>query len=125
MAGVVGGGGSLAAVGVEVLAVQVGDAEGQVQGLAAVEAGIACRLVAVAQVALGDVVAARGAPRRIRRLRRARRRSSWSCGRWPLPPCCRASGRIPRPPGAGWRPPSRPAGAAPGRSAARPYGWSG
>src|SRR5271157_370136 len=61
MAGVVGSGGSLAAVGVEVLAVQVGDAEGQVQGLAAVEAGIACRLVAVAQVALGDVVAAAGA----------------------------------------------------------------
>jgi hypothetical protein len=61
MAGVVGSGGSLAAVGVEVVAVQVGDAEGQVQGLAAVEAGIACRLVAVAQVALGDVVAAAGA----------------------------------------------------------------
>lgn len=31
VAGVVGSGGSLAAVGVEVVAVQVGDAEGQVQ----------------------------------------------------------------------------------------------
>src|SRR5690349_4522521 len=39
-------------------AVQVGDAEGQVEGLAAVEPGIARRLVAVAQVALGDMVAA-------------------------------------------------------------------
>src|SRR5215475_11855778 len=38
--------------------VQVGHAEGQVEGLAAVEPGIARRLVAVAQVALGDVVAA-------------------------------------------------------------------
>jgi hypothetical protein len=41
-----------------VAAVQVGDAEGEVEGLAAVEAGIARGLVAVAQVALGDVVAA-------------------------------------------------------------------
>src|SRR6202042_3090764 len=41
-----------------VAAVQVGHAEGEVKGLAAVEAGIAGRLVAVAQVALGDVLAA-------------------------------------------------------------------
>src|SRR5579864_6696675 len=53
MTGVAGGGGSRAAVGVEVVAVQVGDAEGQVQGLAAVQAGIAGRLVTVSQVALG------------------------------------------------------------------------
>src|SRR5215472_5959781 len=43
------------------MAVQVGDAEGQVEGLTAVEPGIARRLVAVAQVALGDVVAATNA----------------------------------------------------------------
>jgi hypothetical protein len=39
-------------------AVQVGDAEGQVQGLTAVEPGIACSLVLVTQVGLGDVLAA-------------------------------------------------------------------
>jgi hypothetical protein len=47
-----------AAAGAEVAAVQVGDAESQVEGLAAVEAGIARGLVAVAQVALGDGLAA-------------------------------------------------------------------
>src|SRR6516162_8431064 len=40
------------------VAVQLGDAEGQVQRLAAVEPGVARRLVAVAQVAFGNVVAA-------------------------------------------------------------------
>jgi hypothetical protein len=48
-------GGLLAAVGVEMVAVQVGDAERQVQGLAAVEAGIAGRLVTVAQVTSSPV----------------------------------------------------------------------
>ena len=132
----------------EVAAVQVGDAEGQVQGLAAVEAGIARRLVAVAQVALGDVVAAADALGDVvaGELDVDAAGIGAECavhleesgdlvqhvvevpglaGRWPLPPCCRASGRIPRPPGPGWRPPSRPAGAAPGGSAPRPSGWSG
>jgi hypothetical protein len=39
-------------------AVQVGDAEGEVEGLAAVEPGVACGLVPLAQVGSGDVVAA-------------------------------------------------------------------
>src|SRR5882762_4882550 len=39
-------------------AVQVGDAEGQVEGLAAVQPGVARRLVPVAQVGFGDVLAA-------------------------------------------------------------------
>src|ERR1700748_284753 len=39
-------------------AVQVGDAEGQVQGLAAVEPGVARGLVPLAQVGFGDVHAA-------------------------------------------------------------------
>jgi len=55
------GRGSFACAGVEVVTVQAGDSEGQVERLAAVEAGIAGRLVAVDQVALGDVVAAAGA----------------------------------------------------------------
>src|SRR5215831_11886392 len=52
----VSSGGSFAVGGVEVAAVQPGDAEGQVQGLAAVKSGIARGLVAVAEIAFGDVV---------------------------------------------------------------------
>ena len=65
-----------------VMAVQAGDAEGQVQGLAAVEPGIAFRFVAVAQIALGDVVAAADAlvP------------SSPATSMW-MPPGCVPSGR--------------------------------
>src|SRR6266568_6938808 len=46
------------APGAGVVAVQAGDAEGQVQGLAAVEPRVTRRLVAAGQVGLGDVVAA-------------------------------------------------------------------
>src|SRR6185437_8269746 len=56
-----GSGLGTALAGAAVAAVQVGDAEGEVEGLAAVEAGIACRLVAVAQVTLSDTLAAAGA----------------------------------------------------------------
>src|SRR5580698_6914135 len=47
-----------AAFAAQVVAVQPSDAEGQVQGLTAVQPGVARRFVAVAQVALGDGLAA-------------------------------------------------------------------
>src|SRR5690242_3727226 len=126
-------------------AVQVGDAEGQVQGLAAVQPGVARGLVPVAQVGFGDVLAAADALGDVvageldvdaarvpaeravhleepRSPRPARRRSTGSCGRWPPRPCCRASGRTPTRLRTRWPPPPRPAAAAPAGSGPRPSG---